>query len=68
MRCKCYEEITTEYNSERQKILCEIYGLPPYKKEGRCNGTKNRELCYCNGEESMCTYYPRKNEKNGKQK
>lgn len=25
-----------------------------------CNGTKEREECYCNGDESKCNFYPEK--------
>ena len=29
-----------------------------------CNGTKERDECYCNGDESKCNFYPEKRKKN----
>ena len=29
-----------------------------------CNGTKERDECYCNGDESKCNFYPEKRKEN----
>ena len=29
-----------------------------------CNGTKEREECFCNGDESRCNFYPEKRKEN----
>ena len=47
-------EIVPEVKQEEKK--CECYD-PVYK---RCNGTRERDECYCNGYKSECTHYPEK--------
>lgn len=29
----------------------------------RCNGTRERDICYCNGDTKLCTHYPEKRNK-----
>lgn len=47
-------EIVPEAKQEEKK--CECYD-PIYK---RCNGTRERDECYCNGDQNKCTHYPKK--------
>ena len=50
--CECYRESV------------EFYYKNDYRKSqrvvGRCMGTKEREECACDGDESMCDFYPEK--------
>lgn len=40
---------------------CSCYINHPWSdKYGYCMGTKYQESCYCQGDESRCTYYPEK--------
>lgn len=36
---------------------------PKIQHYGRCMGTKNCEICSCNGDESKCDFYPEKRNK-----
>ena len=53
--CDCYEVIKT-----RQYMRTLITGLPiGYDVDvGVCNGTKEREICGCGGNEAKCDFYP----------
>lgn len=31
-----------------------------YRNDGRCNGTREIDVCNCNGDESKCDFYPEK--------
>lgn len=56
IKCKCYEECTIQkplYN--RFTGLRESYFEVT---EGHCNGTRERDICYCNGDRLHCTHYP----------
>ncbi len=43
----------------QKRPMCDCYDS--YYK--RCNGTKEREECYCNGNTKECTHYPEKRNK-----
>lgn len=32
-------------------------------EQGRCNGTRERDLCSCGGDETLCDFYPEKKAK-----
>lgn len=36
------------------------------KTQSRCNGTRERDICSCGGDESKCDFYPEKREKAAK--
>lgn len=40
-------------------MICDCYHSLPNNK-GECWGTRERERCYCNGDERYCSYYPEK--------
>lgn len=46
-KCDCYKEI--------EEFCCRPFG---FKKVGICNGTKERDRCYCEGYETKCDFYP----------
>lgn len=52
-KCSCYNEqyIVADYTYDGEVL---------YKKECRCRGTKERELCACEGDELKCDFYPDK--------
>lgn len=55
-KCKCWEET---------KRIVGWYGDQPMHKTIQiCNGTREREECSCNGEESKCNFYPEKRKEN----
>ena len=39
--------------------------IPDYQTIGECTGAKMRPVCFCEGNESKCTYYPEKRKNNG---
>lgn len=45
--CPCFKEIKIAY-----------YNYPEETIETRCLGTKEMDLCSCNGDESKCNFYP----------
>ena len=46
-KCDCYKET--------EEFCCRPFG---FKKVGICNGTKERDRCYCEGYETKCDFYP----------
>ena len=57
-KCKCWEikyQIVGWYDAETP-----IFSNNPIQ---RCNGTKEREECSCDGDESKCNFYPEKRKK-----
>ena len=56
-KCKCWEE-------ETKRIVGWYRGEPIHKTVQICNGTKEREECSCNGDESKCNFYPEKRKEN----
>ena len=75
-KCKCYEEeVKQEKISEFERgFLWGIRCYKDLNKEeqkqldtgyktitvSRCNGTGERDICTCDGDESRCTFYPKK--------
>ena len=57
IKCKCWIEYKQIVGWKDANTP--IYGNVQY----RCNGTKERELCKCNGEELNCDFYPEKRKK-----
>lgn len=51
-RCNCWEE--------KEVIMGYYHGYPMKKVKQICNGTKEREGCSCDGDESKCNFYPEK--------
>ena len=46
---------------------CSCYVNNPWSDaHGFCMGTKERDICSCQGDESKCDFYPKKREKNKK--
>lgn len=52
-KCNCYVEDT--YLTYDNVLL-----TPNYKIVSRCNGTKERDVCSCGGNETKCDFYPAK--------
>ena len=54
-KCSCWEtSFKTRYeNGLKFNVPIQI-----------CNGTKEHEECYCNGDESKCNFYPEKRKEN----
>ena len=53
--CSCYYEVDSKV-----PVYCighRVEGLYIDKKVGHCNGTKNREECYCKGKKKDCSFY-----------
>ncbi|MBR6184887.1 MAG: Lar family restriction alleviation protein [Clostridia bacterium] len=52
-KCSCYDEqyLISAYTQSNQ---------PLYRKECRCRGTKEQEICSCGGDETKCDFYPYK--------
>lgn len=62
MKCDCYQE--QEYTSYRPCYQYEkITGA-----NGFCNGNKERDQCYCQGNRTKCDFYPEVREKDEKKK
>ena len=55
-KCDCY------FTEEKYKIY---YPFNCYHlvTVGRCNGTKERDVCSCKGDETKCDFYPKVREK-----
>ena len=49
--CKCWELQPIE------TYVGEYHGCKIYRNKQICNGTKEREECSCNGDESKCNFY-----------
>lgn len=50
--CKCWE---------KEEVIMGYYHDYPMKKVKQiCNGTREREECSCDGDESKCNFYPEK--------
>jgi hypothetical protein len=55
-KCSCYK-IKTERRYKSHPITEELIG---YNVEvGVCSGTKEMDVCRCNGDETKCSFYPR---------
>lgn len=50
--CKCWEE--------KEVIMGYYHDYPMKKVKQICNGTREREECSCDGDESKCNFYPEK--------
>lgn len=50
--CKCWEEKQQIARWDGNEPICKTIQI--------CNGTKEREICFCNGDESKCKFYPEK--------
>lgn len=60
-KCECYHEVITEaYNS--------YLDLTRVVKEGQCWGTKERDICSCQGDRCKCGFYPHVKQKALKEK
>lgn len=51
-RCNCWEE--------KEVIMGYYHDYPMKKVKQICNGTREREECSCDGDESKCNFYPEK--------
>lgn len=50
-KCECYHEVIREiYNHYLNRTLT--------AKEGECWGTKERDICSCQGDKCKCDFYP----------
>ena len=50
IKCDCYCE-------EKKVIGWLDANTPIYKDVSRCNGTRERDECYCCGDKNMCDFY-----------
>jgi hypothetical protein len=50
-KCKCYETV------QRLRYVT-FDGEHHYETDGVCNGTKERDVCGCNGDRINCSFYP----------
>lgn len=50
-KCKCYETV------KRLRYVT-FDGEYHYVTDGVCNGTKERDVCGCNGDRINCSFYP----------
>lgn len=60
-KCNCYHE-----RSERRYIFNTFTGIPEtsyLSTYGVCYGTKECDVCGCEGDETRCSFYPEKREK-----
>lgn len=55
-KCSCWEE--------SKRIVGWYKDQPIEKTKQVCNGTKEREECSCDGNESKCNFYPEKRKEN----
>lgn len=55
-RCNCWEE--------KEVIIGYYHDYPMKKVKQICNGTREREECSCDGDESKCNFYPEKRKEN----
>lgn len=56
MLCKFYEQYETKvnvYHPLKPDFIVDTF----IKKQGRCNGTNEKENCSCEGNEKYCTFY-----------
>ena len=53
-KCKCWEL------QPKATYAGEYYGCKIYRNKQICNGTREREECSCDGDESKCNFYPEK--------
>lgn len=51
-KCECYHEVTRMLYSS---ILEQLY---PTAIDGECWGTKERDICNCQGDKCKCDFYP----------
>lgn len=56
--CKCWEL------QPKATYVGEYHGCKIYRNKQICNGTKEREECSCDGDESKCNFYPEKRKEN----
>lgn len=62
LRLGHFVETMMEVTKEHQKNkLCECWESCDHY--ALCNGTKERELCHCGGDERKCDFYPKKRER-----
>ena len=64
-KCKCYHTqedryYFTDYEKGFRAALKLPYKEYEMRTEGRCWGTKECDLCNCEGDESKCDFYPEK--------
>lgn len=52
--CKCWEL------QPKATYVGEYHGCKIYRNKQICNGTREREECSCDGDESKCNFYPEK--------
>lgn len=50
-KCKCYETV------QRLRYVT-FDGEYHYETEGICHGTKENDVCGCNGDKINCSFYP----------
>lgn len=53
-KCKCWEL------QPKATYVGEYHGCKIYRNKQICNGTREREECSCDGDESKCNFYPEK--------
>lgn len=64
LRLGHFVETMMEVTKENQKNkLCECWESCDHY--ALCNGTKEKELCHCGGDERKCDFYPKKRERAG---
>ena len=62
MKCDCYDEEQMKVFDPRKYID----GFA-YENVGFCNGTRERDRCYCKGNKLECDFYPEVREKGQKE-
>lgn len=56
-KCSCFEEnFVADYVATRNAGFGDVL----YRKECRCRGTKEQDVCSCGGDELKCDFYPEK--------
>lgn len=56
-KCSCFEErFVADYVATRNAGFGDVL----YRKECRCRGTKEQDVCSCGGDELKCDFYPDK--------
>ena len=50
------EKIIMGNANVKPSYMCECYDFI----NKRCNGTRERDVCYCYGDRTLCTFYPEK--------
>ena len=54
-RCQYFDE---QYVVDHSATKSSMSGEMLYRKECRCNKTKEQKMCHCNGNDAKCDFYP----------